>query len=55
MAIDIKILQKNNPHVYSNYFKNLHKLIIDLKDCQNQRDYNELLNKYKNGFYKYCF
>ena len=26
-----------------------------MKDCQNQRDYNELLNKYKNGEYTIVF
>ena len=40
---------------FNNYFKDLHKLIIDLKNCSSSRDYVSLKRNYDGGNYKFAF
>jgi hypothetical protein len=40
---------------FGNYFKDLHRMIIDLKNCTTNQEYQNLNQKYKEGEYKYAF
>jgi hypothetical protein len=46
---------KEDDRSFSDYFRDLHKLVIDLKNCSSEKDYNDLKKNYDEGEYKFAF
>ena len=46
---------EEDDRTFSDYFRDLHKLVIDLKNCSSENDYNDLKKNYDKGEYKFAF